>query len=169
MALDWDSLTPEQLQSLKLQFSDLTQEDIAVLQKPATDAIAAYQEEEERHAQWYASTTGTWDNWYSSTTAQFNSWYSQAQKDWNTLKSNSKSATDLANDAAQKATSATTECKSATDLANEMNRNPWKIDQTTKHIMVYDTETKTYKDTGVMGMLYPEITQDGNDLIIQYE
>lgn len=169
LALDWDSLTPNQLQALKLKFSDLTAEDIALLQKPATDAVAAYQVEEEQHAQWYASTTNTWNNWYSTTTSTYNTWYSQAQSDWNTLKTDSQSATNAANKAAQDATSATEKCQSATDLANEMNNNPWKIDQSTKHIMVYDTETKTYKDTGVMGMLYPEITQDGNDLIIQYE
>lgn len=55
-----------------------------------------------------------------------------------------------------------------TDLARELNEHPWIIDEETKHIMIYDAASKSYKDSGVMGMLFPDISQDGNDMIIQY-
>ena len=73
------------------------------------------------------------------------------------------------NEITKEAQQAIDESKVQTEIAKELNSNPWKIDDTTKHIMVYNTETKAYKDTGLSAMVYPDISQDGNDLIIQYQ
>lgn len=55
-----------------------------------------------------------------------------------------------------------------TNLARELNEHPWKIDAETTHIMMWDSVSKSYVDSGITCMPFPSFSKDGNDMIIEY-
>lgn len=158
LRVKWEELTEEQRQALKLNFSDLTEEDIAVLQKPATDAIAAYEEEERIHSEWYNTVKSSWGSWYDEVQSNYGIWFSTASNEWNALKQDAikatddaKSATTEANNATLNTNKATEDCIKATELAEEYNGHQPKIGKNGTW-EIWDSANDIYVDSGIVAL-----------------
>lgn len=149
-------------------YSDLTPEQIAELQKPATDKAAEVQAAENKRV--------------AAEKARVEAEKARAQE--HTTKMNEAStATSKANDAAkaatteagkatsaaEKANAATDAAKKQTDLAKELNEHPQKQGDN-GNWWKWNPDTDQYEDTGIIargGAMYPTFFHRGNALYMQ--
>lgn len=174
---EWQNLIA--LSELKLNYSDLTPEDIAELQRPATEAAATANtaaenantqansaqaaatnaNEKATLAEQNAAIAATATENANNATANANA----ATESANTAISNANAATQSAIEATNNANIATTDANNAANYANEvaadteeLNEHPPVIITGTWH--VWSTQDNEYKDTG--------ITAQGRALIV---
>ena len=149
-------------------YTDLTPEQIALLQKPATDKAAEVQEAEtKRVAAEKARVEAEKARVQEHKTKMGEA--STATSNANSAATDATSAANTANSAANKANDATDASKVQTNLAKELNDHPQKQGDNGNWFK-WNPETKQYEDTGIIargGAMYPTFSHEGNKLYME--
>lgn len=152
-----EDLTQEQLYLISLKFEDLTEEDIAELQKPATEMIAVLEntnrniqeaevirisaEKERKEAETNRSTA-------ESLRVTAENFRKTAENERNTQEQSRRTAEDSRRTAEVQRENVKAEMVA---LNQELKAHPPIIDTTTYNWKIWDAVNKTYVDTGITG------------------
>ena len=149
-------------------FSDFTQEQIALLQKPATDKATEVQAAENERVKAELARVEAEEQRAQEHTAKMTE-AAKATSRANTAAGNADDKASVAQTAANKANSATEASKKQTDLAKELNDHPQKQGEN-GNWWKWNTTTKQYEDTGIIARgsaMYPTFFHRGNALYMQ--
>ena len=149
-------------------YSDFTPEQIAALQKPATDKAAEVQAAETKRVAAEKARVEAENARVQEHTNKMNEASTATSKANDAAKAATTEAGKAAS-AAEKANAATNASKEQTDLAKELNEHPQKQGDN-GNWWKWNPETDQYEDTGIIargGAMYPTFFHRGNALYMQ--